>query len=57
MFQAVGGFDPDDAIAIVPLSVVLGVGDWTLLAATVATPATAVIVVWHLQRILGTRER
>ncbi len=40
-FEAAGGFDPDDAIAIVPLGVCLGLGDWVLAAAAVATPICA----------------
>jgi phosphatidylglycerophosphate synthase len=52
VFQATAGFDPDDAIAVVPLAVVAGIGDWVLAAAAVATPLTAVAVVWHLRRML-----
>ena len=51
MFQATAGFDPDDAIAIVPLAVLFGAGDWVLAAATVATPLVAVVVVVHLRRL------
>jgi archaetidylinositol phosphate synthase len=51
-FTATAGFDPDDFIAIIPLSVVFGVGDWTLAAATVATPLAAIIVLWHLRKLL-----
>jgi archaetidylinositol phosphate synthase len=51
-FTATAGFDPDDFIAIIPLSVVFSVGDWTLLATTIATPVAAIIVVWHLSRLL-----
>jgi phosphatidylglycerophosphate synthase len=56
MFEATAGFDPDDAIAIVPLSVVLGLGDWTLAAASVAAPVAAIIVIWHLRRLLTNPE-
>jgi archaetidylinositol phosphate synthase len=52
MFQPTAGFDPDDAIAIVPLSAALGVGDWVLAAACIATPAAAVLVVRHLRRLV-----
>ncbi len=51
MFQATAGFDPDDAIAIVPVAVAVGLGDWVLAAAAVAAPVAAVLVVWHLRRM------
>ena len=51
MFQATAGFDPDDFIAIVPIAVLVGIGDWVLAAAAVAAPVAAVVVVWHLRRM------
>ena len=51
MFQAVAGFDPDDAIIIVPLAAAFGFGDWILAAAAVATPLAVVLVLKHLARI------
>ena len=50
MFEATAGFDPDDFIAILPLGVMFGLGDWTLAAATIATPLAAFLVVWHLRK-------
>ncbi len=55
MFQATAGFDPDDAIAIVPLALALGAGDWVLAAAAVAAPVAAAVVVWHLRRLVAER--
>ena len=52
-FQATAGFDPDDAIAIVPVAVACGVGDWVLLAALLAAPAAAWMVVRHLRKQLA----
>jgi archaetidylinositol phosphate synthase len=51
MFEAFAGFDPDDAIIIVPLSAALGFGHWILAAATLATPLAAVLVLRHLESI------
>jgi archaetidylinositol phosphate synthase len=51
MFEPIAGFDPDDFIAIVPISIALGAGDWVLAAASIASPLAAVIVVRHLRRI------
>ena len=49
MFQATAGFDPDDAVAIVPLAEVFGVGDWVLALASVAAPLAAALLVRHLR--------
>lgn len=57
MFEATAGFDPDDAIGLVPLSVVLGIGDWTLAAASLAAPLAAVVVIVHLRRLLASSVR
>ncbi len=51
MFQAVGGFDPDDAIVIVPMAAAIGIGDWILAAATLATPLATVLVLRHLAHL------
>jgi len=51
MFEAFAGFDPDDAIIIVPLSAAFGLGNWILAAATLATPLAAVLVLRHIERI------
>lgn len=56
-FQASAGFDPDDAIAIAPIGMVLGAGDWVLAAAVVAAPIAAGVVVWHLRRMLAQQAR
>lgn len=50
MLQATAGFDPDDAIAIVPIAVACGVGDWVLPAAVLAAPGAAWLVVRHLRQ-------
>jgi len=57
VFQASAGFDPDDAIPIAPIGMVLGAGDWVLAAAVVAAPIAAGVVVWHLRRMLAQQAR
>jgi hypothetical protein len=52
MFPAIASFDPDDFIAIIPLSAVFGMGDWTLAAATIATPLAVIVVVSRLRKLL-----
>ena len=47
--QALAGFDPDDAMVIVPLAIVLGGSVPLLVAATVGTPVAAVYFYWHLR--------
>ncbi len=40
-----GGFDPDDALLILPLAVWLGGADWLLLAAAIGAPSFALFMV------------
>jgi phosphatidylglycerophosphate synthase len=43
-FSAVGGFDPDDAMLLIPIALVLGFGEELLIAAAVCAPLAAAIV-------------
>ncbi len=38
------GFDPDDAIAIVPIGVILGFAKWLLILAAIFTPIVAIFI-------------
>ncbi|MEM7027166.1 MAG: CDP-alcohol phosphatidyltransferase family protein [Pseudomonadota bacterium] len=42
--QSFAGFDPDDAIAIVPIGVVLGFGKIILILAAICTPIVAIFI-------------
>ena len=46
----VAGFDPDDAILIIPLAMVLGAGVPLLVAATVAAPIAALVFFFEVRR-------
>jgi archaetidylinositol phosphate synthase len=46
--QGIAGFDPDDAILLVPLAILLGWGEGLLTAATLGAPAFALFFVWRL---------
>jgi len=48
--QGVAGFDPDDAILIIPLAMVLGAGVPLLVAATVAAPIAALVFFFEVRR-------
>jgi phosphatidylglycerophosphate synthase len=47
------GFDPDDALIVVPIMLWLGFAEHLLVAAAIAAPAFAVFVYWSLVRRLG----
>lgn len=47
-FQAHAGFDPDDALIVLPVAVVLGFGDPLLVCAAVCAPVAAVFICRHL---------
>jgi len=42
--SGMGGFDPDDALLVLPLAVWLGGADWLLLAAAIGAPAFALLM-------------
>ncbi|MCP5149564.1 MAG: CDP-alcohol phosphatidyltransferase family protein [Ectothiorhodospiraceae bacterium] len=44
------GFDPDDALVIVPLAMVLGFGDALIVAAAIGAPLAAVVIGVELRR-------
>lgn len=43
-FNDFAGFDPDDAIVLVPIGVLLGLSQWLLILAAVITPIVAVVI-------------
>ncbi len=47
------GFDPDDAMLVLPLMVWLGLSDWLLAAASLGAPAFAILMFWLFRRRLG----
>ncbi len=48
----VGGFDPDDAMLILPLAVWFGGADWLLLAAAVGAPGFALLMLAKFRSLL-----
>ncbi|MFQ5775739.1 MAG: CDP-alcohol phosphatidyltransferase family protein [Kiloniellaceae bacterium] len=50
---AAAGFDPDDALLILPVMVWLGLSDWLLAAAGVGAPVFAVFMLVRFRRRLG----
>lgn len=50
VFEAVGGFDPDDAMIVVPLGVAAGFGDVLVLLAAVCAPIALLIVGLDVRR-------
>jgi len=50
-----GGFDPDDAIAIVPVAVVFGGQMPLLVAAAVGAPLFALYMLWRFRRYVAAR--
>jgi archaetidylinositol phosphate synthase len=48
-----GGFDPDDALLIVPVAVWLGAANWLLLAAAAGAPVFALLMLVKFRRRLG----
>lgn len=49
-FSSRRGFDPDDALIIVPICIVAGYGDWLLIAAAICAPLALVIISLTLYR-------
>lgn len=49
-FSAGWGFDPDDAMVLIPLAMVAGFGEALLLASVICAPAAAVIVYRNFRR-------
>lgn len=43
-FNAFAGFDPDDAILLAPIGVLLGLSQWLLILAAVITPIVAIVI-------------
>lgn len=50
VFEAVGGFDPDDAMILVPLGVAAGLGDVLVLLAAICAPIAMLIVGLDVRR-------
>ena len=50
-FEGFAGFDPDDALIALPIAMVLGLGDWILVAATIGAPLAAVEITVHFRRL------
>ena len=50
VFEATGGFDPDDAMIIVPLGVAAGFGDALVLLAAICAPIALLIVALDVRR-------
>jgi phosphatidylglycerophosphate synthase len=48
--RGLGGFDPDDAILIIPLAMVLGGGVPLMVVATVAAPLVAIVFIFAYRR-------
>jgi len=46
------GFDPDDAIIVVPILVWLGLSDWLLIAAALGAPVFAIFMAWRFRGAL-----
>lgn len=49
-FDAHAGFDPDDALILVPIGVIFGQGDILLISAGVCAPLAALFIGYHLYR-------
>ena len=48
------GFDPDDAMVLIPIALAAGLADWLLLASALTAPAVALVLV---PRLLGAARR
>ena len=44
--RGMAGFDPDDALLVLPLMIWFGLADWLLAAASIGAPLFAVFMVW-----------
>ena len=51
VFSGTAGFDPDDAMILIPIALAAGLADWLLLASALTAPAVALVLV---PRLLGT---
>lgn len=47
------GFDPDDALLLLPLAIWLGLAEWLLIASAVGAPAFALFMLVRFRRRLG----
>ena len=52
-FKGAAGFDPDDAILVVPVAMVMGWGQPLLIAAAVGTPVFALCAYWYFRHKLN----
>jgi archaetidylinositol phosphate synthase len=52
-FPAVTGFDPDDAMIVIPLAIWLGAEAYVLCAAAIGAPLFLAWTVWRFRRSLG----
>ena len=50
VFPGLAGFDPDDAMILIPIALAAGLADWLLLASALTAPAVAFVLV---PRLLG----
>ena len=50
VFSGPAGFDPDDAMILIPIALAAGLADWLLLASALTAPAVALVLV---PRLLG----
>lgn len=46
------GFDPDDAMLLIPIAILMGWSEWLLLAAAIGAPAFAVFFLFMLKKRL-----
>lgn len=53
--QGAAGFDPDDAMLVLPLAVWLGAGDWLIMASAVGAPVFAVYMFVKFRRTLAAK--
>ena len=47
---ATAGFDPDDAMLLLPVAMLLGWGEPLLVAATIGAPLAAILIAWNFSR-------
>lgn len=48
--SSVANFDADDAMAVIPITVLLGWNEWLLIAATIGAPVFALFFLWHFRK-------
>ena len=51
-FEATAGFDPDDAVILIPTAMLLGWGSIMLTAAVICAPLAGLIIYWQIRRRL-----